>query len=266
MFSNHLYVALQAAREAGALIKERFGTRLEINQKDGGRDFVTEVDRQAQNVIAFILSGKFPEHLIIGEEDDELDSELGSLADLQPDQYAWVVDPLDGTSNYIRNIPNYSVSITLVQGQDLKVGVIYIPQNDEIFYAEPGKGAWRNGKPIHVADNPNVASSMLGAGVPVLDEKERQEMMKILSKVAPKCLSMRMSGSSSSSLAYVACGRFSALFESGMHPWDILAGALLVTEAGGKVSNFSGGDFLVTSSDILASNGQVHGELLEYLK
>jgi myo-inositol-1(or 4)-monophosphatase len=266
MFSNHLYVALQAAREAGALIKERFGTRLEINQTDGGRDFVTEVDRQAQNVIAFILSGSFPEHLIIGEEDDESDSELGSLADLPPDQYAWVVDPLNGTSNYIWNIPSYSVSIALVQGQDLKVGVVYVPQNDEIFYAEPGKGAWRNGKPIHVASNPDAASSMLGVGVPVLDEQERQEMMKILSKVAPNCLSMRMSGSSSSSLAYVACGRLSALFETGMHPWDTAAGALLVTEAGGKVSNFSGGDFLVTKSDILASNGLVHEELLEYLK
>lgn len=252
--------AASIAREAGARLKEFFWQGVETEYK-GDVDLVTVADRTAEKLIRERLGEAFPEHGIYGEE---------GTRDRLSGEYRWYVDPLDGTTNFAHGFPQFCVSLGLEhrpagieadQDGELVAGVIYDPLRDELFSAERGRGAWRNGKQVHVSRNPELAVSLVATGFP---SRKRHESPNIhfYQEFTLRSHGVRRAGSAALDLAYVACGRLEAFWEFHLNPWDTAAGILLVEEAGGCVTSFSGEHFKLESSEILASNGMIHEELL----
>jgi myo-inositol-1(or 4)-monophosphatase len=253
--TSELESAITAARAAGQLLRERLGTTYQIRHK-GPADLVTEIDHQAQDLIANMLKEAFPTYELVGEEG----SEPGS-----PDSPRWIVDPIDGTVNYIHSYPLFAVSIALERDGGLVVGVVYNPILDELFVAEKGKGATLNGNPIHVSAATRLEESVLASGFPygvwTSDDDNSREWRRFLKRV----LSMRCDGCASLDLCHVAMGRLEGHWESELGPWDMAAGALMVQEAGGKVTQVTGEPYTPYGQGILASNGHLHAEMLAVL-
>jgi myo-inositol-1(or 4)-monophosphatase len=252
------------AEEAGARLREYFAKGVETEYK-GGVDLVTVADRTSEKLIRERLSAAFPEHGIYGEE--------GTREGLER-EFRWYVDPLDGTTNFAHGFPQFCVSMGLEQRPagikpeedgTLVAAVIYDPMRNELFTAERGKGALLNGKPMHVSRTPELGEALVATGFP---SRKRHDSPNIhfYQEFTLRSHGVRRAGSAALDLAYTACGRFDAYWEFKLNPWDTAAGILLVEEAGGRTSNFSGNKFQLNSKEILASNGLIHEELLGFFR
>jgi myo-inositol-1(or 4)-monophosphatase len=254
--------AATIALEAGARLREFLAQGVETEYK-GDVDLVTVADRTVEKLIKSRLSEAFPEHGIYGEE---------GTRERLAGEFRWYVDPLDGTTNFAHGFPQFCVSLGLEQrsaglapDQDgtLVAGVIYDPMRDELFTAERGRGAWLNGKPIHASRIPELGEALVATGFP---SRKRHDSPNIhfYQEFTLRSHGVRRAGSAALDLAYVAAGRMDAFWEFNLNPWDTAAGILLIEEAGGRVTDFSGGPFHLDSREILASNGLIHDEMLGF--
>lgn len=251
-------IAKGAAHTAGEYIADAFGGRaqLVIEQKSLN-DFVSDVDRHSEQLITTELRQHFPSHRILGEEFGE--------SGTRESPYTWIIDPLDGTTNFLRGIPHFAVSIGLQCDDQLVLGIVYDPIKKELFCAELGQGAQVNGQPMHVANGASLHGALLATGVPYSGDPLANISAftsTLSSLLARQTSGIRRLGAAALDLAYVAAGRYDGFWESNLKPWDIAAGALLVTEAGGVVSALNGDDSYLKSGHILAAGQQVHQEML----
>lgn len=244
----------EVVRQASAFIQQeaQHFTAARIEYKDVN-NLVSYVDKEAEKLLVKGLASLLPEAGFITEE-----GTTGQAAD--PTALNWIIDPLDGTANYIHGLPVYCVSVALVQGKQPLVGVIHEPNRDELFVAWQGGGAWCNGRRLHVSSAQTLGESLLATGFPYYRFDKHDRYMKLLETLMQKTHGLRRMGAAAVDLAYVAAGRFEAFYEYNLQPWDMAAGLLLVTEAGGTVSDFSGGDNHLFGGDIIAG-GAVHSEL-----
>jgi myo-inositol-1(or 4)-monophosphatase len=254
-----LNFAIQTARDAGQILAERFGRAIQITHK-GDIDIVTEADLAAERLIMERIRSYYPRHAILAEESG------ASLAiNDQQSEFKWIVDPLDGTTNYAHGYPCFCVSIALEHQGRIEIGVIYDPVRDEVFAAERGFGAALNGRSIRVSEIDDLNRAMLCTGFPY-DVRERGDFARHFSNFIMHAQAVRRDGSAALDLAYVACGRFDGFWEEGLRPWDVAAGVLLVEEAGGRVSRYDGSTFDIYTPPIMTSNGLVHEAMMEVLR
>ncbi len=247
--------AISIAREAGALLKDRFKEKHKIDYK-GEIDIVTEADRMSEEVLISKISRRFPDHSILSEEAAEIE---------RASRYRWVIDPLDGTTNYAHGFPMFCVSIALEKDGQIITGVIYNPVSDELFVAGKGEGAFLDGCRISVSGTTQISESLLATGFPYDIRRDPNNNINYFSGMALKAQAIRRAGSAALDLAYTAAGRFDGFWELKLHPWDTAAGWLLVSEAGGVVTDISGGDYYIDSPSILASNGKIHDDMIRTL-
>jgi myo-inositol-1(or 4)-monophosphatase len=259
---EYLQAAIDAAR-AGAAELERWRGRFSVREKSRA-DLVTDADVASQKAVKELLLGRFPEHIFIGEEDavGKSPGDVRPPADAPP---AWIVDPLDGTANYAHDVPAYCVSIGLWHAGQALVGVILDPRQNELFSAASGRGAFLNGKPIRVSTVSDVAGAMLSTGFPANYQKQLRNL-KAWEKLTAVSQSLRRNGSTALSMAYVAAGRFDGYWAYDNYPWDVVAGAALIVEAGGVLATTDGLPFDPFRPDLVAGNAAVQKELLELLK
>jgi myo-inositol-1(or 4)-monophosphatase len=243
-----LNIALRAARSAGEKIV-RASDRMDLVKVDekGANDFVTDVDRNAEQEIISIIRKAYPEHGFLGEESGSTKPESETV---------WIIDPLDGTTNFIRGIPHYAVSIGCMHKGKLEHAIVYNPVTREEFTASRGYGAQLNGRRLRVTARTTLDGALIGTGIPFRHHSEELlgNYLKTLGELASKTAGIRRPGSAALDLAYVAAGRYDAFWETGLKPWDMAAGALLITEAGGLVSDFSGGNDFLESGNIVCGN------------
>lgn len=260
-------VAINVASKAGEWIKSKVGDFSTLDYKSSSQDLVTEVDQGAETLIRNLLRTHFPTHAILGEEGVEPGPAASSKAikEVADAPYVWIVDPIDGTTNFVHGFPFYSVSIALAHEGEVIVGVVYDPSHDEMFVAEKGKGAYVRGKRMNVSDDKSLANSLVATGFPAEQQHAFPINMKELNAIAPKVRNVRVAGSAALHLAYVAAGRLSGFWETGLNAWDIAAGALLIKEAGGRVTDTAGRPYELTVRNVLATNGNIHDELCDTL-
>jgi myo-inositol-1(or 4)-monophosphatase len=256
--SEYLDAAVAAASR-GAEILESWRARFSVREK-ARADLVTEADQASQDAIKALLLGRFPDHHFLGEEG----AAGHSLEALRPGTGApptWVVDPLDGTANYVHDVPAYCVSIGLWAGGRAVLGVILDPRQKELFTAASGRGAFLNGKPMKVSSVPAVRDGLIATGFPANFEKQKRNLA-VWARVSEHVQALRRNGSTALSLAYVACGRFDAYWSFDNWPWDVVAGFALVEEAGGAVACADGSPSDPFRPDSLVTNGRLQDELL----
>jgi myo-inositol-1(or 4)-monophosphatase len=249
-----LETAVEAARLAGGYLLDNLG---KVLQKDIDRkqtsDFVTRVDRESEQIILGTIKEAFPDHMFLTEE---------SLHDTGTGHYRWIIDPLDGTTNFIHQFPVFSVSIALEHKKELLLGVIYEPLRGDFFTAEKGKGSFLNGQKITVSNIRAFSDSLIATGFPFRRKDIIAPYLDLFRNIFMKASDLRRCGSAALDLAYLACGRCDAFFEIGLSPWDIAAGSLLVREAGGIVTDFVGGTGYMLTGNIVAGVPDIHRELL----
>src|SRR5580765_5691068 len=241
----------EIAREAGALLMGYFRQHVKVEYK-GDADLVTVADRKSEILIRERIKARWPSHDVLGEEQGLVDT--GS-------DYRWYVDPLDGTTNFAHGFPVFCVSLGLEHKQRLLAGVVYDPTRDELFTAEQGSGAYLNAERIHVSKIANLAESLLATGFPS-HKRHKNPNIFFYHQITLHSHGVRRAGSAALDLCDVACGRFDGFWEFNLNPWDTAAGALIVEEAGGRVSRFDGSPFELNSRETLASNGSVHDVLV----
>ncbi|GAB6928745.1 inositol monophosphatase family protein [Paenibacillus sp. JCM 10914] len=265
---SYTAVAINCASKAGEWIKSRLGTVERLSTKVSAQDIVTEVDKGAEQMIRKLILTHFPDHAILGEEGVEPGAEAAAraLQAAQDEEYLWIIDPIDGTTNYVHGFPFYSVSIALAHRGQVIVGVIYDPSRDELFVAEKGKGAYVHGSPMHVSGEEQLSDSLFASGFPLDAAVNLPQNMAELQMLLPKVRNIRAGGSAALHLAYVATGRLSGYWERGLSAWDAAAGALLVQESGGRVSDTEGRPYDLAVRNIAATNGLIHQGLLDTLK
>ncbi|WP_127960213.1 inositol-1-monophosphatase [Serratia microhaemolytica] len=254
-----LTIAVRAARKAGNLIAKHYETpdAVEATQK-GSNDFVTNVDRDAERLIIDIIRKSYPKHTIISEECAEL---AGEDPDVQ-----WVIDPLDGTSNFIKRFPHFAVSIAVRIKGRTEVAVVYDPMRNELFTATRGQGAQLNGYRLRGSHAKDLDGTILATGFPFKAKQHAATYINLVGKLFTQCADFRRTGSAALDLAYVAAGRVDGFFEIGLKPWDFAGGELLVREAGGVVSDFVGGHNHFKSGNLVAGNPRVVKALLATLR
>lgn len=252
-FASILPKVVEVAKAAGEFIlsEQRNFSHTRVESK-GHNDFVSHVDRTSERMIVDALRPLLPDAGFITEE---------GTAQLDQRPLKWVIDPLDGTTNFIHGVPFFAVSIGLVDGATPVLGVVHELGRLETFSATKGDGAFMNGRPIHVSQAPSLAQSLLGTGFPYTDFGQMDRYLALFRHLMQHSRGLRRPGSAATDLAYVACGRFDGFFEYGLSPWDVAAGACLVREAGGLVTDFSGGDTFITGRQIVAANALMHEEL-----
>jgi myo-inositol-1(or 4)-monophosphatase len=255
-----LNFAIQTARDAGAILADRLGRALEVSNK-GDIDLVTEADLASEKLIIERIKSHYPRHAILAEE-----SGATAGVDVIPgkSEWQWIIDPLDGTTNYAHGYPCFCVSIALERAGKVEVGVVYDPTRDEMFAAERGQGATLNARPIRVSTVDDLNSAMLCTGFPY-DVRQRPNFAREFANFTMAAQAVRRDGSAAIDLAYVACGRFDGFWEDGLRAWDVAAGVLLIEEAGGRVSDFSGDALSIFTPKVLASNGIVHDAMMRVL-
>ena len=251
-----LNIAVKAARRAGNLI-HRSTDRIDhlTVTKKSHADFVSEVDRAAEQIIIQTLLDAYPDHAILAEES-------GSQGD---SEYLWIIDPLDGTTNFLHGFPQFAVSIALQHKGVLTQAVVYDPGKNELFTATRGRGAFLNDKRLRVTKRIHLADSLIGTGFPYTKFEHLDAYMAIFRELMQKTAGLRRPGSASLDLAWTAAGRYDGFFETGLKPWDIAAGCLLITEAGGMVSDLHGSDIFLKSGNLCAGNPNIHPQLLQVI-
>ncbi len=252
---EHLAAAREAAKEAGRILMEGFGRRPEVYYK-GRINIVTEIDRRSEASIVAFLHRRFPDYTILSEEGQGYEGKGGA---------SWIVDPLDGTTNYAHGFPFFAVSIALQQQGQLRCGVVYDPLREEWFTAVQGGGTSLNDEPIHVSDTDVLVEALLCTGFPY-ELKEHFEMnLNHFRNFSMRALAVRRPGAAALDLSYVAAGRLDGFWEFQLKPWDMAAGALLITEAGGVVSDVGGTSLDIFGDEIVASNSRIHQAMLDVL-
>jgi myo-inositol-1(or 4)-monophosphatase len=248
---------IQIAKEAGSVIREGFNNNLSINYKTNESDLVTNIDTASEKLITDFIRKKYPTHGILAEEGGEIKKST---------EYVWVVDPLDGTVNFAHGLPIFSVSIGVQKNGETIAGVVYdIPQNI-VYSAEAGAGAYVDSTKINVTGNSNLKHSILVTGFPYNIRENPYNALEKFVALTKASRGMRRLGSASIDFCYVAKGVFDGFWEVYLHPWDVCAGKLIVEEAGGIVTDFSGNPITIHSKQFLASNGKIHKDMVEILK
>jgi myo-inositol-1(or 4)-monophosphatase len=253
-----LETAVLAARRASTVILDRFG-RLgpeDVDLKQAS-DFVTRVDRESEQLIISTVRARYPEHAFLAEE---------SATDSGGRSPRWIIDPLDGTTNYIHGYPMFAVSIALEEEGRVSLGVVLDPLRDELFTAEREKGARLNGRPIRVSGLHSLDRALLGTGFPFRQKERLGQYLEAFKRLFVCTSGIRRAGSAALDLAHVAAGRLDGFFELGLSPWDVAAGSLLIEEAGGLVSDFGGGDAYLETGNIVAAVPALHGEVLAQVR
>jgi myo-inositol-1(or 4)-monophosphatase len=250
-----LDVAKQAALRAGTILSENMNGTREVSYK-GEINLVTEMDRFSEKVIVDIILGAFPHHGILAEEGG---------GNGQGSEFLWIIDPLDGTTNYAHGYPNFSVSIGLEREGEIILGVVYDPLRQELFSAVKGRGAFLNEKPIRVSSSDALIRSLLATGFPYDRAVSRENNLNFFNALIMASQEIRRSGSASLDLCNLAAGRLDGYWELKLQPWDVAGGSLIVREAGGRVTDFSGTRFSIHDKEIAASNGRIHEQMLEIL-
>jgi myo-inositol-1(or 4)-monophosphatase len=254
-----LNIAIKAARSAGDLINRASMDLdlLKVNTK-APNDFVTEVDHAAEAKIIETLLGAYPGHGILAEES-------GRAHGAQHSDYVWIIDPLDGTTNFIHGFPTFGVSIALAFKGQVQQAVVYDPSRNDLFYASKGRGAFLNDKRLRVSKRFRLAECLISTGFPFRKGDNFKRYLQMLEVLMPLCAGLRRPGSAALDLCYVAAGRCDGFFETGLSPWDIAAGSLLVTEAGGLIGNFTGEADFMYQREVVAGNPKVYGQLVPLL-
>ncbi len=250
-------IAVRAARAAGNIITRNMDRldALQISAKDN-RDFVSEVDRQAEEEIIRVIRRAYPDHAILAEES-------GQQGDAD---FEWIIDPLDGTTNFLHGFPQFAVSIAVRQGNKLEAGVVYDPVLQELYTAVKGSGAQLNDRRIRVSNRKSLESALLGTGLPFLDHHDFDNYLKSLKVFMQQTAGIRRAGSAALDLAYVAAGRLDGFWENNLKPWDMAAGVLLVQEAGGLVTDPTGSDAFMRSGDVVSGNPKIQPLMLKIMR
>ena len=256
MKDAHRVAAVEAARRAGAYLREhRHGVR-RVDRKTSAINLVTEIDRGAEALIVGLLRDRFPDHGILAEEGGEI---AGA------GRHQWIVDPLDGTTNFVHGLPIYAVSIALVEERHPVLGIVYDPTLDECFVAERSGGAALDGRPLRVSATATVDESLLATGFPYNIRETADTNLAEYAAFARRCRVVRALGSAALSLAWVAAGRLDGYWELRLAAWDVAAGALLVEEAGGRVTGLAGDPLDLATPSVVASNRAIHAEIVDAL-
>lgn len=251
-----LTTAIEAARAAGQLLRQELGGSRRITYK-GAINLVTEMDRRAERLIVGVLREAFPDHAVLAEESGVQAGTSG---------YRWIIDPLDGTTNYAHGLPMFCVSVALEADGEVVLGVAYDPNLEELFLAERGGGAFLNGEPIRVSETAALEESLLTTGFPYDIRSTTRTNLPEFAAFSLRARAVRRIGSAVLDLCYVAAGRFDGYWELALGPWDLAAGSLIVREAGGVVTNVRGGPFALEGPGVLATNGKIHHAMLEVLE
>ncbi|WP_087688141.1 MULTISPECIES: inositol monophosphatase family protein [unclassified Pandoraea] len=255
-----LNIAVKAARKAGNIISR---ASLDLDKvlvsKKQHNDFVTEVDKAAEQAIIDVLLQAYPDHAILAEESGEEHGKAGS-------EFQWIIDPLDGTTNFIHGMPYYCTSIALSHKGIVSQAVIYDPTRNELFTASRGRGAYIDGKRIRVSRRDRLADGLIGTGFPFRDLQGVENYLKMFGTMTEHCAGIRRPGAAALDLAYVAAGRMDGFFEQGLNPWDMAAGSLLVTEAGGLVGNYTGESDFLFEGEVLAANPKIYAQMVKVLE
>jgi myo-inositol-1(or 4)-monophosphatase len=254
-----LNFAIQTAREAGRILADRLGRALQITNKSD-IDVVTESDLASEKLIIERIRSYYPRHTILAEESGE-----AVVAGPTRSEWKWIVDPLDGTTNYSHGYPCFCVSIGVERDGKMELGVIYDPLRDELFAAERGQGATLNDRRIRVSEIHDLNRALLCTGFPY-DVRERPHFARHFSNFTMEAQGVRRDGSAAIDLAYVACGRFDGFWEDGLNAWDVAAGVLMIEEAGGRVTNFGGTPLNIYTPQVLVSNGLIHDSMMRILQ
>lgn len=254
-----LNTAIKAARSAGAIIN-RASLDLDLLKitTKSANDFVTEVDHKAEAVIIETLLGAYPGHGILAEES-------GRTHGAKDSEFVWIIDPLDGTTNFIHGFPVYSVSIALAFRGQVQQAVVYDPTRNDLFYASKGRGAFLNDRRLRVSKRIRLADGLIGTGFPFRKGDNFKRYLQMMEAIMPACAGLRRPGSAALDLCYVAAGYTDGFFETGLSPWDIAAGALLVTEAGGLIGNFTGEADYLYQREVVAGSPKIYGQLVGLL-
>ena len=254
-----LNIAIKAARAAGAVIN-RGALDIELLQvsSKGPNDFVSEVDRAAEQTIIDILLDAYPGHAILAEES-------GRERGAKDSEFLWIIDPLDGTTNFLHGLPIYAVSIALAHRGIVQQAVVYDPTRNDLFFASRGRGAFLNERRLRVSKRIRLAESLIGTGFPFRKGDNFQRYVKMFDHVMQSCAGLRRPGAAALDLCYVAAGHYDGFFETGLSPWDAAAGALMITEAGGLVGNFTGEPDFLYRREIVAGNPRIYGQLVHIL-
>ncbi|MBD2871234.1 inositol monophosphatase family protein [Paenibacillus arenilitoris] len=260
-------VAINCASKAGEWIKTKLGNYASLDIKYSSHDLVTEVDKGSERLIRNLIMTHFPQHSFLGEEGVEPGpaASTQALEDVREAEYLWIVDPIDGTTNFVHGFPFFCVSIALAHNGQVIVGVVYDPMKDELFVAERGKGAYVHGKRMQVSGEETLRGSLVATGLPADHQYALPLNLKGIEAVAPKVRNLRIAGSAAMHMAYVAAGRLSGFWEIGLSSWDIAAGSLLVQESGGVVTDTNGNPYQLGVRNVVASNGLIQRELIASL-
>jgi myo-inositol-1(or 4)-monophosphatase len=254
-----LNVAIKAARAAGSLINRASldVDLLKVSTKNPN-DFVTEVDQAAERAIIDILLTAYPGHAILAEES-------GREHGARHSEYLWIIDPLDGTTNFIHGLPVYAVSIALAHRGAVQQAVVYDPSRNDLFFASKGRGAFLNDRRLRVSKRVRLSDSLIGTGFPFRKGDNFKRYLKMFEEVSQNCAGLRRPGAAALDLCYVAAGWYDGFFETGLSPWDIAGGSLMITEAGGLIGNFTGEADFLYQREIVAGNPKVYGQLVKIL-
>jgi myo-inositol-1(or 4)-monophosphatase len=256
--NDFLSVAVEAAKLAGGIILDNLGrtSKEDISVKQAS-DFVTRADKESEKTIIGTIRESFPDHHFLAEE---------SVKEIETDGYRWIIDPLDGTTNFIHRYPVFSVSIALEYKREIILGVIYEPLKSDLFAAQKGRGAFLNGDIIRVSQVTTLKDSLITTGFPFRRKEFIDSYLALFRNIFLRVSDLRRAGSAALDLAYLACGRCEGFFEIGLSPWDMAAGELLIREAGGIVTDFGGGRDYLSTGNIVAGVPGIHSELLEEIK
>jgi len=254
-----LNIAVRAARSAGSIIN-RAALDLDVLKvaSKGTNDFVTDVDQAAEEAIISPLLEAYPGHAILAEES-------GRQRGSKHSDYLWIIDPLDGTTNFIHGFPVYAVSIALAFRGKVEQAVVYDPTRNDLFYASKGKGAYLNDRRLRVSKRTRLADSLIGTGFPFRKGDNFKRYLKMFEEVMQQCAGMRRPGAAALDLCYVAAGWYDGFFETGLSPWDVAAGSLMITEAGGLVGNFTGESDFLYQREVVAATPRIYGQLVQML-
>jgi myo-inositol-1(or 4)-monophosphatase len=253
--TSALEVAAEAARKAGEILKTHFRKKTLVKYK-GRANIVTDTDLRSEEILKSFLLAEYPDHSILSEE---------SQAITGNSSYKWVLDPLDGTNNYSFGIPFFSIVIALAKGKDVLLGIVYDPLRDEMFSARKGNGATLNDSPIHITRRKTVQESLIGLDLGYVDEKGKRSL-EFITSLWPEMYAYRIMGSAALGMAYTACGRLDLYFHFLLYPWELACGQLLVTEAGGVVTDLEGKPPKIGQGSVIASNKAVHADFLRILR
>ena len=254
-----LNTAIKAARSAGAIINRASLDLdlLKVNTKSPN-DFVTEVDHQSEKVVIETLLGAYPGHGILAEES-------GTSHGAKDSEYVWIIDPLDGTTNFIHGFPFYAVSIALAFRGQIQQAVVYDPTRNDLFYASKGRGSFLNDRRLRVSRRTRLAECLISTGFPFRKGDNFKRYLQMLEVMMPACAGLRRPGSAALDLCYMAAGHTDGFFETGLSPWDIAAGSLIITEAGGLIGNFTGESDYLYQREVMAANPKIYAQLVPLL-